>query len=895
MKRNIQSLYARILEDIRAEMDEAETLYLKLCQAVIAGLVQPTGGNPASSARKIGLLSAQYRAKLQSIIRDIGTVYREPIQVFPVSDRASVPDMLEAFNAQFEELERILDRLGAETVVPETGRATKKQTNKQSIWRSIMNSVNFKQEFENKFDEATSFSKRPNILVAGYTGCGKTSLIRTVLGDELVPKSGISNGKPCRIDFDSYENESIRLWDSRGLELGEKEDEFRDMMREFVSACQDDPDVDEHIHLVWYLIQGNGARVTDCDVSLMKEIFTFDDVIAVISKKDITKPAQTRAIREELMKAGVSEEHIIEVSDSESGAIGCRELVELSHAMLPAAYRDAFMAAQDIDREAKAAKVADKKDRAVEIISEAIAKAGAVKGDAKLTDPEGGTQWNDVKAQLTAVLVELLARLSGLYGLHSREIRESAVGFVEDVLSDAEVLDMIRDDDGDLGKDGYALLAGAVGHFFRNNFEAYAVARIKRAPLPALGFELPLFKQHLETYKEGMDMKPNILVCGKTGVGKTSLIQAVTHRGVVPDSAIGDGRATTQGFHVYETEAANFIDSEGMNPGTQSVDDYVDFILDEMMDRLETEESDNLIHNVWYCIDGSGARVQDTDARLIRTFRDNMILVVTKSELMRKEQIEDMMNELLELLPREQIVMVSAENKTGLAQLIAKARAMSMDAMKAAEHEIEAFQDRWQEYYDSMLDDWRERVSEEADSYINWAAGRAAAIAIVPLPLVDIVPLIANETYMIYRLAELYGIPVDDAVITMILGCAGGSIAGKLAASLLPILKIPIAAGVTYAVGKVAQEYFESDMTLNETELREKFMEEEREAKKRDWKPVRDEEKDDSCDETEDANESDLGGDASDDVHEPADELPEDCRVEYKPENAGGKRKKAKD
>jgi len=844
MKPDIQTHYARILEEIRAEMDEAETLYLKLCQTVMSCMIRKPEANSVSSERKIEHLSGQYREMLQSIIRDVSTVYRSPIQVYPLLDKASVLETLDIYNAQFEVLERILDRLCKEKGVSQSSQSTKTKTKNQILWRSIMSSVNFKQEFENKFNEAASFCKRPNILVAGYTGCGKTSLIRTVLGGEIVPQAGISNGKPCRIDFDSYENESIRLWDSRGLELGEKEDEFKDMMREFVSSCQDDPNVDEHIHLVWYLIQGNSARVTDCDVGLMKDIFTFDDVIAVISKKDITKPAQTKAIREELLKAGVPEEHIIEVSDSEGGAVGCKELVELSHAMLPAAYRDAFMAAQSIDREAKAARVADKKDRAIAIVSAAIEKAKAVKGEAKLTDKESGdgsALWNDVKAKLSVVLVELLAKLSGLYGLQSRKIREDAVNFVESVLSNAEVLDAIRNNDGELDSNSYGTLTGALGHFCRNNFEAYAIARIKCSPLPGLGFDLELFKQYLETYRDGMNIKPNILVCGKTGVGKTSLIQAVTHRGVVPDSAIGDGRATTLGFEVYETDAANFIDSEGMNPGTQSVDDYVDFILDEMMNRLETEESGNLIHNVWYCIDGSGARVQGADAKLIKTFRDNMLLVVTKSELMRKEQIENMMAELLEMLPREQIVLVSAENKTGLAQLVAKARSMSMNAMAAAENEIEAFQDRWQEYYDSMLDEWRESVADEADSYINWAAGRAAAIAIVPIPFVDIVPLIANETYMIYRLAELYGIPVDDTVITMLLGCAGGSLAGKLAASLLPILKIPIAAGITYAVGKAAQAYFESDMKLDETELRETFLREEREAKKREWKPVEEE------------------------------------------------------
>ena len=844
MKTDIQTLYARILEDIRAEMDEAETLYLKLCRTTVSCMVQTSGKDSAASVRKIERMSGQYREKLQTITRDISTICRSPIQVFPVADDASVLETLETYNCQFEELERIHHQLCKENNYPEADQAAKVRTRNQTIWRSMMNSVNFKQEFENKFNEAADFGKRPNILVAGYTGCGKTSLIRTVLGDEIVPKAGISNGKPCRIDFDSYEDETIRLWDSRGLELGEQEEDFKDMMREFVSACQDDPNVDEHIHLVWYLIQGNGARVTDCDVSLMKEIFTFDDVIAVISKTDIMKPVQAKAIRDELKKAGVPDEHIIEVSDAESGSIGCRELVELSHAMLPAAYRDAFMAAQNIDREAKAARVSDKRERANAIIAEAIEQAKAVKGESGLADKEtddSSAEWNDVKAKLSVVLIELLAKLTGLYGLHSREIRESSVAFVEDVLSDAETLDMLRGNDGELDGDSHGLLAGALGHFCRNNFEAYAVARIRCTPLPGLGLNLALFRQYLETYKEGRDMKPNILVCGKTGVGKTSLIQAVTHRGVVPDSAIGNGRATTQGFQLYETEAANFIDSEGMTPGTQSVNEYVDFILDEMFDRLETEDGGNLIHNVWYCIDGSGARVQKTDAKLIRTFRSNMILVVTKSELMRQEQIEEMMNELLELLPREQIVMVSAENKTGLAQLIAKARAMSEDAMDAAENEVEAFKDRWQEYYDSMLDDWRERVAEEADSYINWAAGRAAAIALVPLPLVDIVPLVANETYMIYRLAELYGIPVDDTVITMILGCAGGSIAGKFAAGLLPFLKIPIAAGITYAVGKVAQEYFESDMKLDKTELREKFLKEEREAKKREWKPIKDE------------------------------------------------------
>ena len=45
----------------------------------------------------------------------------------------------------------------------------------------------------------------------------------------------------------------------------------------------------------------------------------------------------------------------------------------------------------------------------------------------------------------------------------------------------------------------------------------------------------------------GSAYKPVVLVCGKTGAGKTSLIQAVTGTDVVPDSAIGEsGRPETR-------------------------------------------------------------------------------------------------------------------------------------------------------------------------------------------------------------------------------------------------------------------------------------------------------------------------------------------------------------
>ena len=820
MNKRISELYQAMLFELHRRLEEADRIFIRMSELLLD--MMSTATLSETQMPELRDLDRQHRELLAEVVTELQRIYSGRIEVFPPGNGSFIEN-LERRNAQCEELERIVNRL-----LEENGcKINEKSAKAVNSWRMIMENINFKAEFERNFSEAEQLCKRPNILIAGYTGSGKTSLIRTILGSELVPAEGIGNSRPCRIEFDCYENEDIRLWDSRGLELGEKEADFREKMKKFIAERQNEPQVEDHIHLVWYLIQGNSARVTDCDLALLKEIFTPGNVIVLISKKDITETEQAEAIRKTLTDAGIPQEHIVEVSDTEGGAIGCRELVALSRRMLPDAYRDAFLAAQQIDREARALRIAEKSDTARAIVRGAVSESGKV-AEVPIALSEN--------CLLLPVGIAMAAKLASLYGLRDRQVHTDAATFVKSVASAVPELFPWRESSETIDSASAEMLMESLGTYLQNSFEAHVLAKIKGTPLPPLGFDLELFKQFHRTYKKGMKMKPNILVCGKTGVGKTSLIQAVTHRGVVPDSAIGDGKPITVGFQVYETEAANFIDSEGMDPGRQTVDEYADFILDELLQRLDADDEDRLIHNIWYCIDGSGARIQDTDAKLIKTFSDKVILVVTKCELMRKEQVESVMNTLLDLIDRDRIVLVSSENRTGLKQLIARTETMSAAAMGRASEEQEAFRNRWDNYYSNMRRAWTESVSGEADSYINWAAGRAAAIALVPLPLADVGPLIANEVYMLYKLAGIYGIAADNTVITMLLGSAGGSIAGKIGASFLPFLKVPIAAAVTYGVGKAAKAYFESDMTMNEDELRQEFLAGEREAKKKDWK-----------------------------------------------------------
>ena len=367
-------------------------------------------------------------------------------------------------------------------------------TNQQ--WRSEMENFDVRKEFNSKYEEARErFGKRPNILICGYTGSGKSSLAKTILGD-VVPESAIGDGAPKTMGYDCYENDLVRIWDSKGLELGETEEAFTEETRRFVRSRQEDANVDDHIHLVWYTIQGPGARVTDCDKNLIKNIFNTNNVIVVITKSDITRPNQKSALTEVITSSGVPADRIVFTSDEESGSEGCKELMNLSYAMLPEAYKDTFMEAQRIDREAKIQAVRDKAGKAKAIIATATtAAAGVGAVPIPLSDA----------AVIIPIQVAMIASLAALYGLRDEAVKQSALPFVArlaGVFLATSLLKLIPGLGSAINATVAATLTGAMGLYVKNNFEESAIAKIEGRPAPDLGFDVELFKKFYAEYKK---------------------------------------------------------------------------------------------------------------------------------------------------------------------------------------------------------------------------------------------------------------------------------------------------------------------------------------------------------------------------------------------------------
>ena len=103
-------------------------------------------------------------------------------------------------------------------------------------------------------------------------------------------------------------------------------------------------------------------------------------------------------------------------------------------------------------------------------------------------------------------------------------------------------------------------------------------------------------------------------------------------------------------------------------------------------------------------------------------------------------------------------------------------------------------------------------VQEEVEMICRWAAARAAGIA--ALPKFNYAGLLANDVYMVSRIAQVYGVcPAKEGITGFLVGL-GGSAVAALVCTMVPtvILRVPVAAAITYGVGKMAAKWIEDGM-----------------------------------------------------------------------------------
>ena len=163
-----------------------------------------------------------------------------------------------------------------------------------------------------------------------------------------------------------------------------------------------------------------------------------------------------------------------------------------------------------------------------------------------------------------------------------------------------------------------------------------------------------------------------------------------------------------------------------------------------------------------------------------------------KREEQLQEEIERLQKELAALkAEREQEASREPEEKEQDAPLGENAKALQV---------IESI--------DKATDD----VDVKVETLCRWAAARAGAIVIAPI--LGTVALMANEVYLVSRIARIYDVKLTERALIAFLGAVGSRMVGSILTTLIPfsVIQVPVAVGVTYSLGRVTQRWLKDGM-----------------------------------------------------------------------------------
>lgn len=111
---------------------------------------------------------------------------------------------------------------------------------------------------------------------------------------------------------------------------------------------------------------------------------------------------------------------------------------------------------------------------------------------------------------------------------------------------------------------------------------------------------------------------------------------------------------------------------------------------------------------------------------------------------------------------------------------------------------------------EKLIDVYDVALEKKVESLCLWGAGRAAAVVV--LPFLGTVALIANEVYLVKKIGDLHKQQLSESVILGFIASLGASVVGSTLATILPYspFKIAIASSLTYGIGKSAHEWLKA-------------------------------------------------------------------------------------
>jgi uncharacterized protein (DUF697 family)/GTP-binding protein EngB required for normal cell division len=256
--------------------------------------------------------------------------------------------------------------------------------------------------FKKAVDEAMRERGHLNVLIAGRTGVGKSTLINTLFNGNM---AATGQGRPVTKDIREINKDGIpiSLFDTRGLEMAAYRQTVDDLKKLILDRASE-RDSNRHIHVGWICVHEDGRRVEDAEILLQDLVADHVPLLAVI-----TKSRSDQGFRAEVQRLLPKTRNVIRVralaekmdDGHELNLMGLEELIEATSEIIPDGKRRAFAAAQKVS-------IDYKKKQAHRVVMGAVSAAVAVAASP--------IPFSDAAA-LVPIQVGMMAGISAAFGL----------------------------------------------------------------------------------------------------------------------------------------------------------------------------------------------------------------------------------------------------------------------------------------------------------------------------------------------------------------------------------------------------------------------------------------------------------------------------------------------
>lgn len=271
-----------------------------------------------------------------------------------------------------------------------------------------------------------------------------------------------------------------------------------------------------------------------------------------------------------------------------------------------------------------------------------------------------------------------------------------------------------------------------------------------------------------QTEKELQNIPPvNILIVGKSGVGKSTLVNSV-FRERIADTGIG--KPVTKHLQKISRKdvPVTLYDTRGLELSPKVQKDVETEIFDLIKKNKGTKDE---IHVAYYCIQGTSSRIEDTEIEILETISEKIpvVLILTQAVGEQAKKFESVLKDMnLSVAAIHSVLAepyVISEDYTvqpfGLKELIDRTVNIIPDKAKKA-------------FINAQQVDIERKV-QSAKTWANRYIVTTFGVGFTPIPFSDASIIVPMQITLLTHITVIFGVSIDRATMLSVIAAVGGT------------------------------------------------------------------------------------------------------------------------